>query len=377
MRLFMMSKWHAPARCAAYALLGALAMHAPAKAEIEGLTIHGFADTYYTSTTQQNAPSGNSGFKLGNLDLYIAPSLTDHIRALMEDVVEFDDWYPPGAYNGQPSIDIERLQVGYVVSNELTVWIGRFHTPYGYWNTAYHHGAQLQPTVMRPQFVAFEDHGGVLPAHMDGIWVTGHDNMGPGRITYDVYFGNGQRILDGALDMQNEGNADSHTAAGGRFGYEFRGGPLDSLWIGVHGFQEQVDNFVNGMVTAQTDVKMAGGFFHWTPGDWELMGEYYGFDNRAHDQNGPRHSSTAWYTEADYTFYGRITPLARVERDSLSQTDGYFQYLQGGKSYTRDLLGVRYDLTPQTALKFDVDHTDTRDGGQSYRELHFQVAVRF
>jgi hypothetical protein len=74
----------------------------------------------------------------------------------------------------------------------------------------------------------------------------------------------------------------------------------------------------------------------------------------------------------------RITPLARVERDSLSQTDGYFQYLQGGKSYTRNLIGVRYDLTPQTALKLDGDHTDaTRDGGQSYRELHFQVAVRF
>jgi len=166
------------------------------------LTIHGFADTYYTSTSQQNSPSGNTGFKLGNLDLYIAPSFTDHIRALMEDVVEFDDWYPPGAYNGQPSIDIERLQIGYVVSNELTVWIGRFHTPYGYWNTAYHHGAQLQPTVMRPQFVAFEDHGGILPAHMDGIWATGHDVLGPGRITYDLYLGNGQRILDGALDMQ-------------------------------------------------------------------------------------------------------------------------------------------------------------------------------
>jgi hypothetical protein len=349
-----------------------------AHADIEGLTVHGFADVYYTSTGEQNAPSGNTGFKLGNLDLYLAPSLTDRIRALMEDVVEFDDWYSPGSYNGQPSIDIERLQIGYVVSNALTVWIGRFHTPYGYWNTAYHHGAQLQPTVMRPQFVAFEDHGGILPAHMDGLWATGHDNLGPGRVTYDAYLGNGQRILDGALDMQNEGNADSHTALGTRLGYEFRGGRLESLWIGLHAVEEQVDNFVSGAITARTDVRIVGGFLHWTPGDWELMGEYYGFTNSAHDATSASHASNAWYAEANYTLWGLITPLARFERDSLSQHDGYFQFLQGGKSYTRTLLGVRYDLTPQTALKLDGNHTDaTRNGGQAYNELHLQVAVRF
>ena len=56
---------------------------------------------------------------------------------------------------------------------------------------------------------------------------------------------------------------------------------LDSLWLGVHALEEQVDNFASGVITARTDVKLYGGFFHWTPGDWELMGEYYGFDNRA------------------------------------------------------------------------------------------------
>jgi hypothetical protein len=359
-------------------LAGAVAIHTPARADVEGLVVHGFADVYYTSTDQQNSPSGNTGFKLGNLDLYLAPSLSDHIRALMEDVVEFDDWYKPGESNGQPSIDIERLQFGYVLSDDMTVWLGRFHTPYGYWNTAYHHGAQLQPTVMRPQFIAFEDHGGVLPAHMDGLWLTGHRNEGPGRITYDVYLGNGQRILDGALDMQNEGNADAHTAFGTRLGYEFQGGSLDSLWIGAHALEEQVNNFVNGIVTARTDIKLLGGFFHWTPSDWELMGEYYRFDNHPHDAVGPSKSSTAWYAEADYTFYGRITPLVRLEQDSLSQSDGYFQFLQGGQSYKRTVLGVRYDLTPQTALKLDGNHTSASpEGSHAYNELHFQVAVRF
>jgi Phosphate-selective porin O and P len=371
----LMARRAAARHGAAYLLCGLLMFSAAAHADFEGLTIHGFADVYYSSTTEKNSPSGNTGFKLGTFDLYLVPNFTGRIRALMEDVVEFDDW---GSDNGRPEIDIERLQFGYQVSDELTIWIGRFHTPYGFWNTAYHHGAQLQPTVMRPQFIAFEDHGGVLPAHMVGLWLTGHVSAGPGRVTYDAYLGNGQRILDGALDMQNSGNADSHTATGGRFGYEFVGGPVDTLWIGIHAFNEQVDNFNSGVLTAATDVRVVGGFFHWTPGDWELMGEYYGFDNRAHDSTGPSHASKSWYAGAEYTFFGRITPLARVERASFSQNDGYFQYLLGGKSYTRNLIGVRYDLTPQTALKLDVNHTDaTLNGGQKYNELHFQVAVRF
>ena len=337
-------------------LLSALWLGQSAHADVEGLTLHGFADVFYTSTGEQNSPSGNTGFKLGNLDLYLAPSLSDHIRALMEDVVEFDDWYPPGSNNGQPAIDIERLQVGYVVSDDLTVWIGRFHTPYGYWNTAYHHGAQLQPTVMRPQFVAFEDHGGILPAHTEGLWATGHKTFGPGRLTYDAYLGNGQRILDGALDMQNEGNADAHTSLGTRLGYEFRGGVLDTLWVGLHAFEEEVPNFVSGVMTAQTDVQVTGGFFHWTPGDWELIGEYYGFRNRAHDAPGPTYASSAWFAEADYTFLGLITPLVRFERGSSRRTMATFRICRAGG--------------PISATWSACATTDSAGGVQARREPH-------
>ena len=120
----------APWRILAPVLLIVMAPLARALDALDGLlTIHGFADTYYTATGQHDSPSGQSGFRLGNLDLYIAPNLTGRVRALMEDVVEFDDWEAPGAYNGQPSVDIERLQVGYLVSDQLTVWVGRFHTP--------------------------------------------------------------------------------------------------------------------------------------------------------------------------------------------------------------------------------------------------------
>ncbi|MFX6330640.1 hypothetical protein ABTF76_20520, partial [Acinetobacter baumannii] len=66
-----------------------------------------------------------------------------------------------------------------------------------YWNTAFHHGAQIQTAVLRPKFLEFEDGGGILPAHTVGLWGTGRLRLGDGRIEYDLYAGNGARIIDG------------------------------------------------------------------------------------------------------------------------------------------------------------------------------------
>jgi hypothetical protein len=49
-----------------------------------------------------------------------------------------------------------------------------------------------------------------------------------------------------------------------------------------------------------------------------------------------------------------------------------------GRSYTRALLGVRFDLSPKAALKLEWDHTDqTRDGGARFNEFLSQFAIRF
>jgi len=66
---------------------------------------------------------------------------------------------------GELSPDLERLQRRYTFG-EAGHRLGRpLHTPLGYWNTAFHHGQQLQTSVLRPQMIDFEDHGGVIPAH--------------------------------------------------------------------------------------------------------------------------------------------------------------------------------------------------------------------
>jgi hypothetical protein len=170
------------------ALAGALLAAPGAQAASDGIPVHGFADVIYGESSQ-NAPTLQSarGFSLGTLDLYLAPEFKNNLKSLFE--IAFDV-----QGDGTIGTDTERMQIGYTISNDLTVWAGRFHTPFGYWNTAFHHGGQIQPSIQRPRFLAFEDSGGVMPDHSNGALASGRTAVGDGHLTYDGYIANSDRI---------------------------------------------------------------------------------------------------------------------------------------------------------------------------------------
>ena len=115
--------------------------------------LHGFGDVQYYQFLNSDDADENGAFFLGQLDLYVAESIGPRLDVLTEVAIES----PDGA---EFVIDLERIQIGYLFSDALKVSAGRFHTPLGYWNTAYHHGAFLHTTIERPLFVRFEDDGG-------------------------------------------------------------------------------------------------------------------------------------------------------------------------------------------------------------------------
>jgi len=137
----------------------------------EGLPLHGFMDVDVGARNH----GGPRGFALGNLDFYLTPRIGDRIKGLIELNFEIND-------AGELDTDLERMQIGYVFSDAATVWVGRFHSPWGYWNTAYHHGQQIQTTLTRPKFLEFEDRGGIIPAHSVGLWGTGAVQAGAGSV---------------------------------------------------------------------------------------------------------------------------------------------------------------------------------------------------
>jgi hypothetical protein len=64
--------------------------------------------------------------------------------------------------------ELERAQLGYEVSDNTVVWVGRFHQPSSVWNVFFHHGQFLQTSITRPAMEQWEDEDGFLPHHIVG-----------------------------------------------------------------------------------------------------------------------------------------------------------------------------------------------------------------
>lgn len=372
----------------------------------DGVPLHGFADVGLRRSGEDNSVygKGKKGFNVGSFDMYLTPNLGGRVKALIEMNTEVDQ-------GGTVNVDLERLQAGYAFSDALTTWVGRFHTPYGYWNTAFHHGAQIQTAVTRPRFLGFEDQGGILPAHTTGFWATGTFDSDAAKFGYDAYFGNAPRVLagdgtksplqpaqnnvTGTLDMKQAGWGTSQVSAG--FNAWFSPKSLSALRLGVHGLRANVDieqsSDVGSGLQGLTRLNMFGGYGTFIDDNWEILGEYYRFKNTnvtvvATDlsQDMTDHTSSAWYTQVGYNI-GQFTPYGRVEKASLSQADNYFLSQLSGRSYDKAVVGLRYDLNPKSAVKVELNRTHRRDlvsdangtpaPDNKFSEAYVQFAVRF
>ncbi|MEJ8835649.1 hypothetical protein [Ramlibacter sp. AN1133] len=337
----------------------------------DGLALHGFADV----GLRASRPGNRRGAALGSVDLYLAPQFGSNVRSLIELVFETGE-------DGKIATDLERLQLGYTFSDALTTWLGRFHVPYGYWNTAFHHGAQIQTSILRPRFLDFEDRGGILPAHGVGLWATGKVGAGTGKLNYDAYVVNSPRISledpatpgTGVLDPNLAGATNHNALVGGKVGYDF-GGRLQGLTLGVHGFAMKVEDDATPVLRSR--VRMLGGYGTWLEDNWEVLGEYYRFSDRNLDGAGSSHGSWAGYLQAGYLF-GRWTPYARVERAALDQGDNYFAQQASGQSYDRGVIGLRFDIDARSAVKVELNRTHFTDRATAHvNEARFQYAIRF
>lgn len=330
-----------------------------------GLPVHGFADI---GAGNHNAMDpALQGFAVGGVDFYLNPMLGEHVRALFE--LNFEV-----VADGGIAGEMERAQIGYQFSDAATVWIGRFHTPFGYYNTAFHHGQQIATSLRRPRFLLFEDQGGVMPNHTVGAWLTGAQRLRDGKLTYDLFVGNGQAISDGAINPQSGGVDPDGNIFGGNFGYVFSE-TLNELKIGVSAFRTRIsDDQQAGRITR---VDNAGVYFAYDTDRFEHIGEFYRFNNRDLSSGGAEYRSTAGFIQLAWRLPIAM-PYARYERALLDQADNYFALQLAGMSYRRAALGLRVDLDPQSALKLELARSKNTDRlVEQWTDALLQYAIRF
>jgi hypothetical protein len=333
-----------------------------------GLPLHGFVDAGLVGS-RAALPGQRNGFAVGSLDFYLTPELGPHVKTLVELNFGVTD-------RGETEADLERAQIGYAFNDALTVWLGRFHTPFGYWNMAFHHGAQLQPSILRPRMLDFEDDGGILPVHTTGAWANGSVRLGSDRLVYNLYLGNGTRIVNGQLDPNPAGDDNGNKVLGFGLNYRF-GAALDGFTVGVSGLQQSVNAYdANDALTSRTRLFLLGGHAAYDNDGWEVIGEYYRLRNRDLG-GGASHGSWTGYAHIGRTFDDRWMPYYRFEKAALDQADNYFLAQTNGRSYRRHVLGLRYNADPRAAVKLELNRTDDAGIGHAIDQIRLQYAVSF
>ncbi|HEX2718115.1 MAG TPA: hypothetical protein VHM67_10575 [Gemmatimonadaceae bacterium] len=311
--------------------------------------IRGFTDVTYRVGERGTEPSA---FGLGQFDLYITSKLDNHFNFLGETVFEYDEGF---------IVDVERVIVSWEPRNWFNVAMGKHHTPIGYWNNAYHHGAVLQPTIERPLMFKFEDEGGVFPIHTTGILLAGRD-IGPLHLGYDLMVGNGL----GSTPTADDDPRKSVTA-------QLRTELTSTLTVGVSAYDDRVSagvpTLAGDTLTVAMTQRMGGAFVTYLGAQVEVMAEFQRVMN--HLENDGNRKTNASYAYAGYHL-GSIVPYVRVDRIDFDLTDPYFVAADARMM----LAGVRYDFSAAGAVKVEARDRKLGDA-KALREIAAQVAIGF
>jgi Phosphate-selective porin O and P len=297
------------------------------------LQIRGFADADFSATDQKGT---TSGFDLGQFDLHIASALSRKISYFSEITVN--------AHPADYTIEMERSFIRYDYNDYFKISFGRFHTPIGYWNTAYHHGAWLETTVDRP-FI-FKVGGTFTPLHFVGALAEGNIPSGGLGLGYNVGIGNGRGSLIGrpgdAGDVNNNRALVAKVFA--------RPPKVYGLEVGGSVYRDKIS------LPAGSDYRewIASGYLTWSKGAPEFLAEFENVNHLNIATNAVANSD-AFYVQFGYRlpwFEKTVKPYYRFEYTHMPLSEQVFAY----QPQVESIAGLRYDISSFAAFKLEYRH---------------------
>jgi hypothetical protein len=320
-------------------------------------TLNFFGDISFGAGDPINPEDGSRlgrfpSFSLGDQTFLLRGELGKHFVATTEWAFEIGD---------QVGLDVERMNVRWQ-GESFFIEAGRMHTSFGYWNNAYHHGRWLQPTIVRPRWVAFEDDDGLLPVHLVGIDAGLKLKTASGSVNVVASIGNGRgAVVD---DVRNAG--DFQTGKAVHASIEYVGVIWPDLRLGISGMYDRIKGQPIGVRPALPDAPIdewIGGVHVAYPSvPLLLIAEGYLVDHR--------HGNQEWTTYGGFGLlgynFGPVTPYVEVERIVASGgQDPFFNPdpMNLGASFdtVEAIVGMRLDLSDWTALKAEYRYTNSLD----------------
>lgn len=265
--------------------------------------------------------------------------------------------------------DLERLQVGWQATSATILWLGRFHTPLGYWHTQYHHGSFLETAITHPAITNFEDEDGILPTHTTGLLIQTAKTYRTSSLNVDLGLGAGPELMGQleAMDVLNPGTGRHKLNASLRVAYH--PDALGPKVIGAFLGHSRIPG--TSLAPKEVELTVAGLYANWEADGVRLFSAAFAVTDRLDRGNGNDEQGSfvtaylqgEWNRRPQWTFYGRVEGTRGADNDP---------YLALFPGFVRDraVAGVRFDLNEKHALKFEV--ADVRRKGGRYRQIGLQ-----
>ncbi len=321
---------------------------------------NGFADINFEKSTD-GAPAAdrNGKFALGAVDLYFAGTLED-IDIMTELLVT------------EGRVSIHRLSLGYTFSDAIRFRVGRFHAPLGLWNTSYHHGQQLQPTIERPEIVKFDFENGVLPLHIVGGYLSGRYLSSAGAIEYGASVDNGPRISGTRLAVNN--TTENNNGKGILFHFALSPNILEGFKAGGSMYKSRIQG--DATLVVDVDQTVLGAALTYSAGNIDLAAEYFSIsdDDNSTATNAGSNTSDGYFVLARYIIAEKWIPYILYDKMSVSDEDPYFIAL-GTKDVSKTSVGIRFNINYRSCIKGEFRSVER--GDSDWNEYGVQWALAF
>jgi hypothetical protein len=322
------------------------------------LQIRGFGDVDFSATDQKGT---TSGFNLGQLDLHLASALSRKVT-----------YFGELTFNAQPTgytVEVERTIIRYDYNDFFKLSFGRYHTPIGYWNTAFHHGAWLQTTISRPDLVKIG--GTFIPVHFVGFLAEGNIPSGGAGLSYNLGVGNGRgSIISRPGDAGDNNNNRAWVA-----NIYSRPAKLYGLQMGVSLYRDKItlpivtpngNNFREWIQAAHVV---------WTKESPEFLAEIANVNHRNILTNAVT-NNTAYYVQVGYRlpwFEKTLKPYYRFEHTHTPLSEQVFT----NQDLVGSIVGLRYDISNYAAFKSEYRNSKRLPGEPRVNGLFLQTDFTF
>jgi hypothetical protein len=269
-------------------------------------------------------------------------------------------------------LDFERLQLGWLVGDNL-YWLGRFHTPLGYWNNQYHHGYYLQTSISRPAIIEYEEHGGVLPMHQVGFFADGKREVENRSFGYSLALGAGPEYTGEleAMDVLSPGEAEADFMAALNFYVDLNADGASKIGA----FVSYATIPSSTQLVNEIDLRVFGLYGNWQFARWNLHGSAFYIKNSLDRPDEQVDGSFVnAYLQAELIFSERWMAFGRVEQSASENGDPYLALFPHFIK-ERVLGGVRFDFNENNALKFEVSNNQSQN--DDYVQFGIQWSAQF